>query len=149
LGRDALASSPIPGTEPVGRPERRAGVGFERRFARGTIADRADSLEGGKFPGSVATVATQLPSSARTPAQRTAALTRFLATLLSGVQPLDPVAFGGAAFVLAAVALAACGSRVARVAHQSRGCITSGITTNATADGVTEDLATLRLPIVS
>ncbi len=37
-----------------------------------------------------------------------AALSRYLASLLFGVQPLDPASFGGAAAVLAAVALAAC-----------------------------------------
>jgi putative ABC transport system permease protein len=37
-----------------------------------------------------------------------AALTRFLATLLFGVQPLDPVTFVAAPLVLAMVALAAC-----------------------------------------
>ena len=37
-----------------------------------------------------------------------AALSRVLGTLLFGVRPLDPVTFGGAAAVLAAVALGAC-----------------------------------------
>jgi len=49
-------------------------------------------------------------------------LTRMIATLLYGVQPIDPIAFAAAAIGLAVIALAAClipASRATRVAPAS------------------------------
>jgi putative ABC transport system permease protein len=46
-----------------------------------------------------------------------AALTRFLTSLLFGVQPLDPVTFGGAAVVLALAALAAAAAPALRASR--------------------------------